>query len=157
MVEDFLEKVKKGLDSDVKKMDVIKLGYYGATIVLLIFPVYQVSIMGMVVLSYSGFSLLATRFSLYLAAIIAGVVAGAATLFVKAVKSYEDMAFTVVPVVVLVLMLIMNSSVTSGLKSEGLSGLMKSGLGFWGLILLNLAAVGYKWYPTVMKMINDKK
>ena len=153
MDKNFLEEVKKAFAFDAKKMDVIKLGYYGAAIVLLIFPMYSVSFMGFSQ-SLSGFRAFATGEGfLYYIAIGVGI----ATLFVQSLKSYDDIAFTVVPVVVLVLMFIMNSSVTSGLKSAGLSGLVKNGLGFWGLILLNLAAVGYKWYPTVMKMINDKK
>ena len=138
--KDVLEEIKKNTDLDFGKMDIIKLGYYGAALVFMFFPLYSVFGISVNLFDYAFKTLVGF---LYLAVIIAG----AATLVVKPIQSFEKLAFMAAPIAELVFLFLINS------QAMGLPAAM----GFWLSTILHLGAIAYHWYPTVMKMVNEKK
>ena len=138
--KDILEEIKKNTDFDFGKMDIVKLGYYGAALVLMFFPLYSLLGYSMSLFSIAFNSLVGF---LYLLVIIAG----AATLVVKPVQGLDKLGFMVAPIAELILLFAINSQ---------MMGIPPS-LGFWLSTILHLAAIAYYWYPTVLKMVNEKK
>ena len=155
MDKDIMKDIQNNVDFNLKKMDIIKVGYYGLALVLLILPMFQVnvSIFGTSGSVANGFQTIfnGNAFIFGLLYLIA-MCGGAATLFVKPIMTFEKIAFVFAPIACLVILFLVNSSVSSTYF-----GIVQPAFGFWLIVLLHLAAIGYQWYPTIMKILNEKK
>ena len=135
---------QKSTKVNLSKADIIKLGYYAISLVLMFFPLYSVS-------SYYGnvsASLYDVAFNYspgfwYLATIIASI----STLFVKSLQGFKKLAFIVTPIVEFVILFNLHSLLMGIPLSPG----------FWLSVVLHLCAIAYHWYPMVSKIINEKQ
>ena len=138
--KDVLKEIQNNTDFDFGNKDIIKLGYYGAALIFMFFPLYSIFGISFNLFDYAFKTLVGF---LYLGVIIVG----AATLVVKPIQSFEKIAFMVAPIAELVFLFMINS------QAMGLP----AAIGFWLSAILHVAAIAYYWYPTVMKMVNEKK
>lgn len=148
-VADFKNIINKYLDLDFKKSQRIYLLYYGLGLILLLLPAFRIDYYGLKE-SINGFQATFSFFGLgilYLLMILCGLVVS----LLRSLTPFRKLLFIFAPLLALVGLLMMNLSVSSASQQ-----LMKPIMGFWLMIILQLAAIIWKWLPQLRKVLDKK-